>query len=181
MVQACAGRRVDEDRPRIAEAAADRMLPVEGSDRPAYPLCEFGPEDEFCELGGRTVVRIRAVGREPGADAGAPEHQCEQDGEEDGGAEIPAPAVDMRREVLHASHGRRRRKPPGHAGLTARQRLLVALAATCVAGLLGAAAGRSVAGAGQPLVRVETHLAPGATSSPHLLLMTLGGPIYWPS
>jgi pimeloyl-ACP methyl ester carboxylesterase len=29
-----------------------------------------------------------------------------------------------------------------------------------------------------PLLRVEEHLAPGAKSSPHLLLMTLGGPVY---
>jgi len=29
-----------------------------------------------------------------------------------------------------------------------------------------------------PLMRVELHLAPGAHSSPHMLLLTLGGPIY---
>lgn len=45
--------------------------------------------------------------------------------------------------------------------------------------LFGAgAAGARRAGAGPPLVREQLTVAPGARSSPHLLLLTVGGPIY---
>lgn len=39
-------------------------------------------------------------------------------------------------------------------------------------------AGALPASGSGPLLRVEEHLVPGATSSPHVLLMTLGGPVY---
>ena len=44
-----------------------------------------------------------------------------------------------------------------------------------VLGGLGAADGST---APSPLMRVELHLAPGARTTPHMLLLTLGGPIY---
>ena len=57
---------------------------------------------------------------------------------------------------------------------------VAALAATCtVLWLFGAdAAGARRAGSGSPLVREQLTVAPGARSSPHLLLLTVGGPIY---
>jgi pimeloyl-ACP methyl ester carboxylesterase len=39
-------------------------------------------------------------------------------------------------------------------------------------------AGGAADASAAPIMRVELHLAPGARSAPHLLLMTLGGPIY---
>jgi hypothetical protein len=58
--------------------------------------------------------------------------------------------------------------------------LLAALVALCAAVcLFGAdAAGVGRAGTGPPLVREHLTVAPGARSSPHLLLLTVGGPIY---
>lgn len=44
--------------------------------------------------------------------------------------------------------------------------------------LLVALGGGLPASASTPLLRVETQLASGATTRPHLLLMTLGGPVY---
>jgi hypothetical protein len=56
-------------------------------------------------------------------------------------------------------------------------RILAALLASLA--LLGAGtAGAQRAGSRSPLVRVQLILAPGARVSPHLLLMTVGGPIY---
>jgi hypothetical protein len=76
----------------------------------------------------------------------------------------------MSGEVGHVEHRRRGPKPLTHGRLTARQRLLLVLLATALV-LPGRAAS-------SPLLRVELHLAPGARSTPHLLLFTLGGPIY---
>lgn len=57
-------------------------------------------------------------------------------------------------------------------------RLLAALVALC-AGLTVFGADAVGAGrAGSPLVRVQLTVAPGARVSPHLLLLTVGGPIY---
>ena len=54
---------------------------------------------------------------------------------------------------------------------------MLAVAAVLLAvGLSGVDARR--AGAGSPLVRVQLFPAPGARRSPHLLLLTVGGPIY---
>jgi hypothetical protein len=47
-----------------------------------------------------------------------------------------------------------------------------------LAALVFALATAASARGSSPLYRVEEHLAPGAKSSPHLLLMTLGGPVY---
>jgi hypothetical protein len=59
--------------------------------------------------------------------------------------------------------------------------LLAAFAATCailvVFGADAVGAARR-AGSGPPLVREQLTVAPGARSSPHLLLLTVGGPIY---
>ena len=58
--------------------------------------------------------------------------------------------------------------------------LLAALFALCsmlfVCGV--GPAGARDAGSGPPLVRTQLTVAPGARSSPHLLLLTVGGPIY---
>jgi pimeloyl-ACP methyl ester carboxylesterase len=50
------------------------------------------------------------------------------------------------------------------------------LAATVVVATTVAGAGTSRAAT--PIMRVELHLARGATTSPHLLLLTVGGPVY---
>ncbi len=59
--------------------------------------------------------------------------------------------------------------------LIPRSALVVVLLALLVVAL---AAGAPVARAATPLLRVELHLAPGARTRPHLLLLTLGGPVY---
>jgi len=76
----------------------------------------------------------------------------------------------MSGESGHVNHGRRRPKPLDHRRLTARKRLLLLL--------VGAALALPGRAAATPLMRVELHLAPGARTTPHLLLFTLGGPIY---
>lgn len=56
---------------------------------------------------------------------------------------------------------------------------MAALAATCtVLCLFGSATAGARRAGGTPLVREQLTAAPGARSSPHLLLMTVGGPIY---
>ena len=60
--------------------------------------------------------------------------------------------------------------------ITAWKRALAATAAGLT--LLGLGAANGAPAAADPLMRVELHLAPGARSTPHLLLFTLGGPIY---
>jgi pimeloyl-ACP methyl ester carboxylesterase len=54
------------------------------------------------------------------------------------------------------------------------RRLLTGLAVGLLVGSAGAGTTREAA----PILRVETHLVPGARLRPHMLLMTLGGPNY---
>lgn len=70
-------------------------------------------------------------------------------------------------------HGRRGHKPLEHGRPTADQRRFVVLIA-----VFAALVGALPATTSTPLLRVEEHLVPNAKSSPHLLLMTLGGPVY---
>jgi hypothetical protein len=58
--------------------------------------------------------------------------------------------------------------------------LLAALAAVCAIGVVVGAntASARPAGSATPLVRTQLTVAPGARRSPHLLLLTVGGPIY---
>jgi pimeloyl-ACP methyl ester carboxylesterase len=57
-------------------------------------------------------------------------------------------------------------------------RVALARVAIAVGVLCAGAAGRAHAAPTDALVRVELHLAAGATASPHPLLLTLGGPVY---
>jgi hypothetical protein len=60
-----------------------------------------------------------------------------------------------------------------------RRHLLALVFAACTLLFVGTyAAGAGRAGSGSPLVRKHLTVAPGARVSPHLLLLTVGGPIY---